>query len=179
MNLAIKVRMLLPGSVAVLMIPGIGCNSTDYDKNAFDFDPERSRTRAVLDAQYAKGAADDGSLSAYHFEGGNLNGLGRDKLDRMLASGRPHAQLVVHIDVPAAAGETHEPLVQAVRDYLTASGVDVSDEMVVLGPSGVRNPSTDALAGVHRLHKDQGAAGSVGSASNDVMASQHAGAGGE
>jgi len=179
MTLANKARLSLLSTIAVLMTPSIGCNSSEYDRNAFDFDPERSRTRAILDAQYAKGAADDGSLSEHHFEDGSLNGLGRDKIDRMLAAGRPHGQLVVYIDVAPVAGQSQEPLLEAVRGYLAASGVEVAEGMVVLGPSGVRSPSSDSLAGVHRLRKDQGASGSVGSAGNDVMASQHAGVGGE
>jgi hypothetical protein len=177
MTFPTKARILLLCTVAVLLTPGFACNSTDYDKNAFDFDPQRSRTRAILDAQYAKGAADDGSLSEGHFEHGRLNGLGRDKLDRMLAAGRPTSELVVHVDVVPDAAGTHEALLDAVRDYLAASGVTVGENMVVLGPSAIRGPASDSLAGVHRLGQDQGANGSVGSASNDVMASQHAGVG--
>ena len=177
MNLTLKVRIILLGTVAILLMPSAGCQSTEYDRNAADFDPERSRTRAILDAQYAKGAADDASVSRHHFQDGRLNGLGRDKIDRMLAAGRPHSELVVHIDVPDA-GEMEQDMIASVRDYLAASGVAVAETMVVMGPSLVRSPSSNHLAGVGKLQNDQGAA-SVGSAGNDVMASQHAGVGGQ
>ena len=45
-----------------------GCASTQYDNDFFDYDPQQSRTRAVLDAQYALGAMDDKTLSSRHFD---------------------------------------------------------------------------------------------------------------
>ncbi len=173
-----KIQILLSVAAAAAVIGGAGCTSSKYDQNAYDFDPDRSRTRAILEAQYAKGAADDGALSHYHFEGGRLNGLGRDKLDRMLAAGRG-TDLVVYVDVTPDPYGSHNQLMEAVRSYLGASGLQIQAGTVVLGPSSERAYAADALAGMHKLRQDKAVSGGIGSASSDVMASQHAGVAGE
>lgn len=157
--------------LAAISLTAGGCTSSEYDKNAYDFDPDRSRTRAILDAQYAKGAAEDGSLSRHHFEHGQLNGLGRDKLDRMLAADGPHARLIVHVDVAAERDVDTRPMLAAVRDYLSASGVAVSEETVVLGPSPARSAASDSIAGRNRLEAGELKAGASGSSQSDPLAS--------
>lgn len=146
-------QLLLLSAVAVG-----GCHSSRYDRESWSYDPQKSRTRAILDAQYAKGAAQDASLSKYHFDGMALNGLGRDKLDWILAGGRG-GPIVVHLDLVGTGPQEAEPMLQAVRDYLDASGVAVSEETVVLGPSPRTAGSAVATAGRQRLQQRQPSGG--------------------
>ena len=119
----IRKLYLIATPFAALLV--LGCNSARYDQDSYDFDPQRSRTRAVLDAQYAKGAAEDASLTEHHFDGLALNGLGRDKLGYMLAHHRAGDDMVVNVDLPGSAGDAG-PQLKAVRDYLVSKGVDGS-----------------------------------------------------
>lgn len=169
MTRTITANLLL---LAAIALTAGGCNSSRYDKNAYDFDPERSRTRAILDAQYAKGAAQDAALSPHHFEGTALNGLGRDKIDWIMAYGKRQGRLVVHVDIVGADATSAEPMLQSVRDYLTASGVTVTGDMVVLGPSPRTSNASDTIAGVRRLEQRDNAP-DAGSPESNVVANQN------
>lgn len=149
-----------------------GCNSSRYDQDAYDFDPEKSRTRAILNAQYAKGAAQDASLTPHHFDGTTLNGLGRDKLDRMLAYSK--RDLVVHLDAVATPADEAQLMLASVRQYLKASGVGVTDETVVLGPSPRSANADGTLAGVKRLEQRDisGGTSTPGPAANQTQLGQ-------
>ncbi len=167
MTQLITLRMLL---VPPILLAMAGCASTDYDKQSYDFDARQSRTRAILDAQHARGAAADASLNRHHFEDGRLNGLGRDKLDRMLAAGGLES-LVVHVDFRGPDAEV-DAMVQAVQAYLAAGGVVVTEQMVVAGAGAQRTAAASRLGDLRRL--EGRGVDNVGSAQSDVMASQQA-----
>lgn len=172
MTRTISANLLLLCAIA---LPAAGCNSSKYDKNAYDFDPERSRTRAILNAQYAKGAAEDAALSPHHFEGTALNGLGRDKIDWILAYGKRQGRLIVHVDIVGSDAAAAEPMLQSVRDYLSASGVPVTSDTVVLGPSPRTSNASDTIAGVKRLEQRDRAPSGAGSPESNVVANQNSG----
>ena len=161
--------------LAAGLLGAAGCNSSQYDQDAYDFDPQRSRTRAILDAQYAKGAAEDAALTEHHFEGVALNGLGRDKLGWMLAHHTQRDSLVVHVDLQSAGPEDVAPRLKAVREYLAVRGVAVTEQTVVLGPSPRSEASSEALAGVQRLNQRNSAPTGAGSATANVVANQNEG----
>jgi hypothetical protein len=161
--------------LAMTLLAGAGCNSSQYDKDAYDFDPQRSRTRAVLDAQYAKGAAEDAALTEQHFDDVALNGLGRDKLGWMLAYRQPGDPLVVHVDIPNTNSQAAALRLEAVRDFLTVRGVPALEQTVVIGPSPRSEATAEALAGVRRLNQRNTAPLGAGSATGNVVASQNEG----
>ena len=151
-SLALAAAASLAATLAVA-----GCTSSQYDNDFFDYDPEQSRTRAILDVQYAQGAKDDKTVSAIHFDDeGRLNGLGRDKLDRMLAARGATGRLVVHVDAEDVDAADGEALARAVRDYLAAGGIDVTPDTVVLGPSPDEVPVGPSLAGMDKMNLRSG-----------------------
>ena len=144
-------RLILPAALVVL----VGCTSSNYDQDFYDFNPEASRTRAMLDAQIAKGAAEDGKLSADHFDAGQLNGLGREKVEHIV-EGSPRRTLRVYLDfVPATEGEGLVML-DSVRAQLAACGVRGGDEEMALlvrfGDPDATHRAGDQLAALERMH---------------------------
>ena len=165
-------KLCLTMTLLVALMSVAGCYSSEYDQAAYDFDPQQSRTRAILDAQYAKGAAEDAALGEHHFDGIALNGLGQDKLERALAHRMDDALLVVHLDFRGASLQHAEARLKAVRDYLEVRGVALTDGSVVLGPSPRSARASDAMAGLNRLEQRSTAPAGAGSATADVVANQ-------
>lgn len=131
-------------------LAGAGC-SYSYDQNFFDYDREQSRTRRMFEAQYAKAAAAEATLFPGHFDlatdGPRLNGLGRERLDRMLAARTPGVAVKVAIDPAVGAdAEQAEAMARAARDYLAASGLEGDAFAVAVRPSPAQTPSEGSLA---------------------------------
>ena len=117
------------GSMLMTMIAGLalvaGCESQStksettfhHSGNTEMFlqenDPRIART--VADHQAVLGAQADPTLYACHFDGTNLNGLGKMKLDAMLADG---ATSSVYIDTGKSNADGHRA---AVNSYLAAA----------------------------------------------------------
>lgn len=85
----------------------------------------------ILESQTAAAAAEDGMLYAHHFQGGELNDLGRDKLDLMSRSEmRP---LVVYVNVSDDANSAARQ--EAVTRFLSTTGMEADAMMVKAGPN--------------------------------------------
>ena len=138
------------GLAILACVLAAGCTSSDYDSDFFDFDPARSRTRTLLNAQAAKGAAEDQTLGRPHFDGTTLNALGRQKLDLMLR-GNVLARGGV-IRVAPLPGESEQArsderaMVASVRSYLTACGVAEAEPVRVADSPAHRDVQEDILA---------------------------------
>lgn len=147
-----------------------GC-SYSYDQNFFDYDREQSRTRRIFEAQYAKAAIEEATLYPGHFDlaedGPRLNGLGRDRLDRMLAARKPGVRLKVMIDpaVEADAKQT-DTMANAAGDYLKAAGLEADAFAVAVGPSPAQSSSADSLAALETSAPEEGAAAKASSAAD-------------
>jgi hypothetical protein len=60
-------------------------------------------TRAIIERQYAAGAAEDGMLYAQHFDGDVLNTLGEQKLRAMIVGRPANTPLHVYLNLPGTA----------------------------------------------------------------------------
>ena len=132
-----------------------GCSSSKYDQDFYDFDAQGSRTRVMLDAQFAKGAADDARMSRGHFnDEGELNALGRQKLDKIV-EGSPRRDLKVWLDFDPPTPDAGEAMLLSVRESLAAGGVRETperlDEIVAFGDGEQAHRSGDAVAAMDKL----------------------------
>ena len=117
-------------------------------------DDQPRATTDVAVAQAAAGARADATLHAAHFDGGELNALGRYKLDSMLEDQETAVPLVVYVDVPS-----DRPIAQArlsVFEYLKGRGVAESNIRL---ESGVNphstSPAADAITALNNLNQSQ------------------------
>ena len=139
---------------AALLIPAallaVGGCSASHDANFFDGDRDRGRTRAIMQAQYAKAASREASLHAGHFDhaadGPALNALGRRRVGDLLKARAPGAAVEVWVDVPPASGLDATAMADATRRYLTAGGLDPADIFVSVGRGPSRSSTADGLA---------------------------------
>ena len=135
-----------------------GCASYEYDQDFFDYDRDLSRTRAVLDAQIAKGAAEDAAVRGHHFDElpaaeafapttrpsearVTLNSLGRTKLDQIVTASGSRV-IRVNIDLPEATA-AHEA---AVAEYLRTAGVAADRFAINFGTSDMAGDAAGTLA---------------------------------
>jgi hypothetical protein len=127
-----KTTILLTTAAAAMLAlgAGAGCNNSKQEaaQNAI-FKPEgQERVSAFADVQAANGARNDAMLYAHHFDGGQLNSLGRAKVLLMLddpttaSAGDRTDPRTVHL-VDAGEGELLAQRKQSVELYLkTAQG---------------------------------------------------------
>jgi hypothetical protein len=134
-----KSTILLSLIVAGLSVAGCTkhCASTDSFFRASD---EPSAVVRTLDIQAENGARADATLYGVHFDGSELNELGKQKLAVMFASGKPLA--AVYVDSP---GKMQDLRLQSVREYLKSAEHQLHPSSVIAGP----NPDT--------LHRSAGA----------------------
>jgi len=110
--------------VVALLLLAAGCQ-TDPSKSYGTDDfyrpagPHRS-TSQFKTAQAAAAARHDATLRAVHFDGDELNSLGRAKLDLMLADDDAIDAMTVYIDADDAA---MAPRAKSVSAYLTDKGL--------------------------------------------------------
>ena len=125
-----KTTMLATAATAAvtLLALGGGCNNKNEAAQNAIFKPQGDeRVSAFADVQAANGARSDGMLYAHHFEGGQLNSLGRAKVLLMLddtttTTGAESQTRVVHL-VDAGEGDLLAQRKQSVELYLkTAEG---------------------------------------------------------
>src|SRR5947209_12376465 len=90
--------------LAMALMVGAGChhdNPPAADRaDAFASEPTVPPARQVVTAQAATGARDDATLRPMHFDGGQLNSLGRQKLDLITQGEDASQQIVVYLDLP-------------------------------------------------------------------------------
>ena len=155
-------RKTLTFSIPAALLVLTGCTSSKYDQDFYDFDAQHSRTRVMLDAQYAKGAADDARMGRRHFDDeGELNALGRQKLDGIV-EGAPRRDLKVWLDFDPPTPDAGEAMLLSVREFLVQSGVRETperlDAMVAFGDGEQAHRSGDAVAAMDKLRNSGTAA---------------------
>lgn len=116
---------------AVLMLAG--CAQQQKDEAFFAADTPGMATQ-ILEMQAARGARADGMLHGAHFDGAELNALGRQKLELMIRDNSVALPIVVHLDLPESNPETPR-CGEAVRRYLTDAGLLASQFRVETGPN--------------------------------------------
>jgi hypothetical protein len=94
----------------------------------------------VADVQAAAGARADATLQPRHFNGNELNSLGREKLMLMTEPAESDS-LVVYLNLPADARE-NEARQKAVMAYLSQRGLTEGQARVEIG----RNPASASPA---------------------------------
>ena len=156
-------RTTLALSIPAALLALAGCTNSQYDQDFYDFDAQHSRTTAMMDAQYAKGAADDKRLGRAHFDDeGRLTALGRQKLDGIV-EGSPRRDLVVWLDFDPPTPDAGEAMLLGVREFLAEAGVHESPERleqrVAFGNGADAHLSGDAVAAMDRLRRPEGPEG--------------------
>src|SRR5688572_22529468 len=94
----------VPSLTMTVLCLAAGCQRKDIEVvRGEDFRPESERRSVAyfVEAQAASGARADATLRPYHFNGAELNSLGRAKLDLMLKDDEAAAPLLVFLEVPA------------------------------------------------------------------------------
>jgi hypothetical protein len=151
--------------IATMVAVGVvlaGCSSSK-DKAAwedpfFPADDITPPSRVMADRQAANGAAADGMLFDIHFDGGELNSLGMQKLDLMAKGRSPHTPMKVYLNMPKDA-DTTAPRQSAVEKALETAGIATDKYVLAVGPNpGVLMP---ADAGFRALAEPGDARGEV------------------
>src|SRR5688572_20340930 len=122
----LKVTVSLAAMFSAAAITG-GCSSSKKDccpaedMQASDkllAADEVSDVTRLMNVQTANGARTEATLRPYHFSHGNLNSLGREKLDSMVDGGEDSkAELVVYLDLPTS--DVEKALTDARHDAVT------------------------------------------------------------
>lgn len=152
---------------ALLALALVGCSAT-YDQDFFDYDRNQSRTRQIMEAQYARAAAEEGSLRPGHFDesadGPVLNALGRQRADLILAGRSAGGPVRVWIDAPSHLALDADAMAEGARAYLLAAGVDPDLLVVRMGPGPTRaNAGPMVMA-----HQEMGGMPTTGSDGGDT-----------
>jgi hypothetical protein len=157
---------------AIVLLTVVGGCQTDNSSQT-DFFPAERKVDQVINAQATRGARQDATLQAYHFDGVALNSLGQQKL-AMLVPDDPRAEMLVYLNLPANSPAT-DARRQAVIGYVKQFDVRESQLRVELGS----NPDngTPAAGSMARLPKtesgkveqgEKGAAQRYGEAAADL-----------
>jgi hypothetical protein len=122
--------------------------------DAFASDPAVPSVQQIVTAQTATGARDDGTLRSMHFDGGQLNSLGRQKLDLMARDEDASSRILVYLDLP-----TDAPVKRArgaVTDFLKSLGVADAQIQIEDGPNpSATAPASKSIADQQRLSDDK------------------------
>ena len=115
-----------------------------------EFSSETQNTLAVdevLERQAMAGAAADGTLNSSHFDGNNLNELGRTKLNAIVQRGNGPATVYVNV------GDNAPARIDAVTRYLKDAGASSQNIKVEAGA----NPQNTvaAVEGLKRMQKTE------------------------
>lgn len=117
----------IPALIALSLMAG--CSQRDQQSRwqdpSFRVEGQSSPVTGILDTQTANGALADGALHRHHFGQSDLNSLGRDKLDRMIAALDRGEILTVFLDLRSGA-DVAAPRIAQVEQYLLDQGLDAS-----------------------------------------------------
>jgi hypothetical protein len=141
--------------MAVVAVAG-GCRHDSAPRpnvaDAFGNEPAVHPIDQITAAQAASGAREDATLRAMHFDGPNLNSLGRQKLDLMARDEDASRPIVVYLDLPADAPGREAR--QSVADFLHSIGVSEQQFRLKDGPNpAVSAPAAKAMDDLHHLSK--------------------------
>jgi hypothetical protein len=171
--------VLICGSSMIIALYSGGCFDNKAEKQAdanFFTPPGQVRdTQRIEHAQMAAGAREDGMLMEYHFDKGELNSLGREKLSLMLDDDAANNPIIIYLNVPAS-DDFKAARQDAVVAYLKDQGLQESQISFRAGP----NPATDTPAskGLTDLAKtDTGGDSGSSSSSSSTAAATGGGSG--
>jgi hypothetical protein len=153
-----RVLTLALAAVSVLA----GCQQDTAVQHGEDF-PGPGETRSAYryaEVQAAAGARTDATMRSYHFDKGELNSLGRERLDLMLKDDESVTPLVVYLDAPAEQVDLRDHWQRSVVTYLKDRGL--TDEQFKLefgaNPRSVSR-AAPAIRGMHQAEDAVGAGG--------------------
>ena len=169
-NIKRRVRLAAIGIIcgAALYAVATGCqrdNANAIHGEMFPGDGDERAVDRFVRVQSASAARADATLNDNHFDrGGELNSLGRAKLDLMLKDDEASLPMVVYIDVRhpdngQRAAAVADRCQDSARRYLADHGL--ADDRVEFrtGPNfGYRHPARDGLRGLRRLQGEDTAA---------------------
>ncbi|HEY0007402.1 MAG TPA: hypothetical protein VGB55_01655 [Tepidisphaeraceae bacterium] len=154
----IRVELSLLSLVAVA---AIGCKSETNSfamNDQFQPDNEPRQVHNIFHQQAAIGNREDGQLYAVHFNEGELNSLGRAKLDSMTRPGDAR-KMHVYLDVPKDS--TYGPREAAVISYLSEKGLASNSYNLTAGANpNLSAPAAQSLKGLTRQNKSGAESGS-------------------
>ncbi|CAN5536570.1 hypothetical protein BH10PLA1_BH10PLA1_11220 [soil metagenome] len=158
----------------MLIVAGCGDRKPTTEESymsPFVPDGEVRRVTMIQNQQAAVGAREDGMLYAFHFDGKDLNSLGRDKLASIVEADSVEP-ISIYLEVKP---DTFDARKASVVAYLQDSGVVESHMKLVQGinPSTL-NPVADGLTNYGKT--DTAATASAGSSANSNTASSGSGA---
>ncbi len=156
--------ILLCGSCMLIALYAGGCAQDQQQKQAMgEFFPQPGEVRDIYRmsrVQAASGARADSTLQPYHFDKGELNSLGREKLSLMIDDDDANNPLVVYLNVPAD-DEFKATRQDSVVAYLKEQGLE---EKQVSFKEGVNtatdHPAEDSLSRIAKT--ESGGAGGAG-----------------
>ncbi|MBC8107111.1 MAG: hypothetical protein H7Z14_11015 [Anaerolineae bacterium] len=148
-----------------------GCESQDKPatpkEEFFAAENDARIPRQIADHQAMLGAQADPTLYRCHFDGNNLNALGKAKLDALIANGAPAR---IYVDGGRDSTDGHRA---AVNSYLAAA--KVADGSVAIESGAAPASSSSAAPALARMGKTEnprsGSAGGTTSADNSSMGS--------
>ncbi|HEX3358243.1 MAG TPA: hypothetical protein VHS31_14820 [Tepidisphaeraceae bacterium] len=165
--------VLIAGSSMLIALYSIGCEYNHQQLQPMnDFFPASGEVRDVQRAervQEASGARFDATLSPAHFDKGELNSLGREKLSLMLDDDDANNPITIYLNV-AADDEFKAARQDSIVAYLKEQGLEETQIAFKEGP----NPATysPAAGGLLRLAKTEtgiaGGTSSYGGSSSDT-----------
>lgn len=151
-----EIQMTLRNRILIAagtVLTAAGCS----DRSAMNefFPPEQRSTHAFAAAHADAGARNDATLQAHHFDGGELNATGREKLDQMMAprAGGAAAPTTVYLNV---TGERTDARRASALAYLGEIGIDEDAVKIVNGPNP--NLKSPAAGHISRMNRTEGQA---------------------
>jgi len=153
----------------LLIVAGCGDRKPTTEEsylNPFVPDGSPRRVTAIENAQVAVGSREDGMLYAWHFDGKELNSLGREKLASIVEADS-NEPIAIYLDVKSDTFASRKASVVA---YMQDSGIADSHMKVTEGinPSTL-TPVADGLTNYGKT--DTAVAASSGSSANSNTAS--------
>lgn len=149
-----KINRCFVRAVAIVYAPLLlallaGCESHDKDQTAkpdfFDGEHDARIIRQTADYQAMLGAQADPTLYPCHFDGSNLNALGKSKLEAIIANGAP-AKLYIDGSNDSADGYR-----ASVNSYLAAA--KVAEGSVTIETGVAPGSSSGAAPAIARMEK--------------------------
>lgn len=152
----------MKGSSWILLMTGVlvmaGCHHDTEPPpdrtDPFAGEPAVRPAQQFAAAQAATGAREDGTLRAAHFDAGNLNSLGQQKLALMVRDDDAAGPMVVYLDLPATAPAPRAR--EAVVEFLKSQGLAEAQIRVENGPNpAVTAPAARSIEDLHRLSDEK------------------------
>jgi hypothetical protein len=172
--------ILICGSSMIIALYINGCSQSDAQKQAdanFFTPPGQIRdTQRIEHAQMAAGAREDATLLAYHFDKGELNSLGREKLSLMLDDDASNNPMIIYLDIPGG-DEFKAARQDAVVAYLKDQGLQESQISFRAGPNlDQLHPASEGITNLSKTNTG-GDSGSSSSATSGTAAATGGGSG--